>query len=239
MYQAPVGGGKKVIPFTYKNGDGTGIDDADFLVKWLEHDGITNDGTVNPEVNYNTTTGEGTIEINLSSITNTLKKGTIQIQDIQYGLSRFIKVYSISFFSMKTAVSMSDTGEDRNGHDVYCLSFELPDDYPAELYPVKVSFATKTLKAFSDNSYSSAHGTFSVEVRSTDELTSSAGSNLEDWNYLAGTWGYWYNYTIPNAASKNVTIYMENVTESTSATSVGLYLSVPYFGGTTSVTPTP
>ena len=91
LYQAPVGGGKKVIPFTYKNGDGTGIDDADFLVKWLEHDGITNDGTVNPEVNYNTTTGEGTIEINLSSITNTLKKGTIQIQDIQYGLSRFIK----------------------------------------------------------------------------------------------------------------------------------------------------
>ena len=237
LYQAPASGGTKSIAFTYKEGDGTGVDDADFRAKWLEHDGITDDGTVNPVVNYNTTTGEGTITIALSSINTTLKKGTIQLQDIEHGLSRFVKVYSISYFSMKTATSLSDTGVDRNGHDVYRLSFELPDDYPAELYPVNVSFATKTLKAFSDNSSSDAHGTFGVEVRSTDELTGSAGAAATDWNYLAGSWGYWYNYTIPDAASKAVTLYMEDVTGNTSATSVGLYFSIPYFGGTTAVIP--
>ena len=254
MFHEPLGGGTVSIPFRYEEDSNVPVDErisqSDFTAIWLEHEGITASEAIQPSVTYNSTTGIGSISIDLVPITSSLKSGLILLQDKKYGLSRFVEVLSITTFAVENASFVKmDEGRTRNGesNDVYKLTFTLPEDYPASKYPIQLSMATSTLSPFSNNANSptAASGNFSVDVRSTQELSDfpvavpSSDASSSDWNYAASSWNYWYVYSIPAPASKSVedrtvTIYFDDIRESAGsgnrAKRVGLYFSLPYFG---------
>jgi hypothetical protein len=251
LYQEPVAGGTVSIPFSYlSNGDPeAGRTSSDFVVMWLEHDNaITASAETPPGLTYNTSTGSGNISLTLSPLSSSLKQGLILLQDKKHGLSRFIEVYSITQFPLYS-VSLTSSGVRSRGGDsnvpVYRLSFVLPADYPTAKYPIQLSIASSTLSPFSNSSSTSASGNFGVEVRTTEDLTSSASSS--DWNYGASGWDYWYVYSIPapagdSVSARTVTIYLDDIRYkllSSAPSGVGLYLSLPYFGDPIPVTPSP
>lgn len=248
--------GSKTVRFSFMQGDSPGAESAsDFRVSWMEHDGhITSDK--NLDVTYNASTGEGTVSFNLASVSSSLlKKGVILIQDKNHGLARFVRVYSITQFVVNPVLVQDGTrGTGTDNHPTYKLSFVLPDNYPVELYPVRVSMTSMSLSPYSDSedSPAAAHGSFGVEVASTavDGIVNGAGAT--DWNYDARKWGYWFIYDvgtpgldpetdIPLESDRTVTLYLDDVRgkRGVAPTTVGLYLSLPYFGSSQAVTPAP
>lgn len=234
-------GGDKSIGFTYTGSNGAGVADYGFRAVWMELDpeNDISDGST-PSVTYNPSTGIGTVNFTLGSVDANLKTGLLLLQDTKHGLSRIINVYSITQFTLASRPVLTSCSEKHTvgteERDVYKLSFTLPENYPSELYPIDASFATVTLNPFSDSSATTAGGSFGVEVRSTSGLT--GGVAADSWNYQAANWGYWFNYSIAGS-SREVNIYLDDVRSKrgTPASSVGLYLSIPYFGNPMTVTP--
>ena len=230
-------GGAKIIPFTFLDKYGnpeSGRTSADFHLMWLEHDGTLTNRNSEPEpvLSYDPATGSGTIGITLNPVGSNLGWGLLLLQDLKYGLSRYIEVYTKDQFTFSGDVIFEKVaGTTHQGHAVYHLGFVLPEELPASFYPIKVSMATVTLNPFSDTSAGSTHGVFSVEVRDTDILGSGNEESTE-WDYHPNTWDYWFTYSIPSPASRTVDIYFEDVTYKwgNEFVSVGLYFSLPYFG---------
>ena len=233
--------GSKQIGFTYTNKSGSGVSEmssSDFSATWFEHDGSI--AATTASVSYNSSNGVGAVSITMNEVTPYLQQGVLLLQDKKHGLARYIHVYSITQFTFASNPVLSlVSGSRHNDHDVYRLDFRLPMDYPTGLYPVKVSFTTSTLNAFSDVSASqTAAQSFGVEVASTSSLGSS--TNPDDWFYKASSWGYWYTYSILAPSSDNAyTFYLEDIRSSRAdpPTTVGLFLDVENFGAVRSVSP--
>lgn len=237
--------GSHTVGFTYTDMSGKGVSAdkitaADFTATWTEAlYGITSD--FNASVAYDNATGKGSVAFNLADVTSTLKSGTITLTDTKYGLQRKIKVYSIDKFKyqakptlVKTETQDTIVGKPCN---TYQLTFTLPDNYPAALYPINISIATSTLNPYKVNNVQT---TFGVKMGDTSRIGESS-SNVADWNYNLSGWGYWYTYQIKSPAeSKKITILFDDVrgfreSSKIDNSTVGLYLSIPYFEGPISV----
>lgn len=229
-------GGSHSIPFTYlQNGaPEAGRSAGDFRVQWLTHDGnITNlSAEPNPSLAYNPD-GSGNVMLTLNPVGSDLRQGRLLLQDTRHGLSRYIDVYAVDQFRFESGPDLTKVAlKSHNGHDVYSLSFTIPEQFPDYLYPLDIAFATRTLSPYSDASADAAAGSFSVEVSETDALPAGS-SDPSDWNYRPRDWDYWYVYSVDGSAARNVTLYFEDVTGSygVSPTSVGLFLDMPLFNG--------
>jgi hypothetical protein len=195
---------------------------------------------------------EGYIYLKLNAITSSLRDGKLWFRDLENGLQRYVNVYSISHYTLREVSAENTDGtvfeklsQTHNGNAVYHLKLAMPndpDDYPEGLYPIEISFATKTLNAFSDLSATQNHGTFGVKIENTDDLTQQ-GTNT--WRSDAKSWDYWYTYSILTkndfdalneqyGQNKNeINLYFEDVRgkRGTQPVDVGLYMTIKYFGG--------
>ena len=193
---------------------------------------------------YSASTGEGTIRIPLATLTADLKHSSLQIIAKNSGLSRFADLYSITAFAYSADPDLEYNNSTRpvggSSREVYKLTFTLPENYPAGLYPVHVKLYTSTLVPFSDdkNNSTTATGSFDVVVADTDHLEQSA--QTADWNYGAKGWDQYYDYVIPSPSSssnREYTIYLYDITGnfSRNIANVGLYFQIDGFGTTKSL----
>ena len=231
------------VNFTYRRNDGNPVTQTNFNVSWepKADDDPREDVapvTTNPTVTYNGTTGQGTITFSLNQITSDLKYNSLQIVSPS-GLTRYVDVYSITAFSYTSAFEkVSGTTWTTGGvaHQVYKLTLTIPADVPQDVYPLKVRMYTNTLAPYSDNTAGARSGSFDVITKTTEFLTGTDAVN--QWNWDANNWGFWYEYSVKYVESETpltYTIYLydrcsDYVSRPNIAT-VGLFLEIPNFGG--------
>ena len=229
------------------------------------------------EVTYNSTTGYGSVTIGIIEPSTSLKTGKLRLaidnwasiiegtDAVNRQLSRVINIYSYQGFSFSGTPTLVDAGETRRwtidygdytqdqSRDVYKFTFKLPDNYPTDLVPLRLRFATSTLNAFADqevrtNDILQPSGTFSVVTADTNLSGLTGVGVTTDWYYDIDNWGYWYNYEINYISdSREYTIYMCDVRgkRGTSTNqSIGLVYKLEYgdpvqlpFGDPVAVTP--
>lgn len=187
----------QVIDFEYK-GEATQTA-ADFDVSWTENKNFTKlDGgkLPVPTVQYNATTGKGTITYKIGDISaGECKTATIKLVDKKHGLTRNIHLYSISNvdFQFPSTFTMGKevTSEAK-------LTFTIPSYYPKELLPIEIEIASNDVNPIGSD----------VKVASTAEVDGGKG------------WNCWFvtKYEDPSAIGASQTITMKNVRAVTGTT---------------------
>ena len=243
--------GDGVIGFTYTahgDGDISDLTSANFDVSWeaksesdetLDVVDEVSGELATPTVEFDNTTGEGTITFPLATVSGTLKHNTLQIVALNSGLARYVDVYSVTSFSYATAPQLFDNHTTRTSggetREVYKLTFTLPD-LPASQYPLHVKMYTSTLSPFSDNGPSATSGSFNVVVADTKNIAPTEPAQSSVWNYGFKSWGQYYEYVIDQKPSSpegnSYTIYLNDIIANYSRTinSVGLYFHIDGFG---------
>lgn len=181
---------EKVINFEYK-GEATQTA-TDFDVSWTENKDFTKleSGKLPvPTVQYNATTGKGTITYKIGDISaGECKTATIKLVDKKHGLTRNIHLYSISNvdFDFPSSITMG-TATDSEAQ----LTFTIPDYYPKELLPIEIEIASNDVNPKGSD----------VKVASTKEVDGGAG------------WNCWFvtKYEDPSAIGASKEITMKNV----------------------------
>ena len=211
------GDGTIHIPFTFKRVNSNAQitpTDYNFTAKWETQgqtlavpDSESDLSYINPRnIVYNPTTGEGYLIIKLKdNISSTLNQAVINLRETKHKLERNIYLYTITKFTFKSGPTLTAGNETTPPK----LTFQLPDDYPKLLYPVKVQIASKTLRptrAYSHfpNENTPLDVTFGVDVKSTDPtvvpgitIPTGDGDLEKEWNYQADhLWNFWYTFTI-------------------------------------------
>lgn len=181
---------EQTIDFEY-TGE-TGQTAADFDVSWTENKKFTKlEGGKLPEptVQYDATTGKGTITYKIGDISaGECKTATIMLVDKKHGLTRNIHLYSISNvdFKFPTEITMGKkvTSEAQ-------LTFTIPSYYPKELLPIEIEIASNDVNPIGSD----------VKVASTEEVDGGKG------------WNCWFvtKYENPRVIGNTQTIRMKNV----------------------------
>lgn len=189
------------IAFNYEGGD---LNQADrFDVNW-----VTNNDLGNKELTITYANGTGKIGFTRGDITDQLKSGEIRILDKESGMSRIIKIYSITKFNFGFTFSgMSGEDKDNTG----TLTYTIPSNYPSALLPVEIRIASNTINPEDCD----------VEVGSTEEITEG-----KDWNC-------WFLKKFDSAAALGVkqTITLKNIRDNTSGAKGSFYVKAKYGGG--------
>ena len=189
------------IAFNYAGGD---LDKANrFDVNW-----VTNNDLGKKELTITYANGTGKIGFTRGDITDQLKSGEIRILDKVSGMSRIIKIYSITMFNFGFEFSgMSGKYKDNTG----TLTYTIPKNYPSELLPVEIRIASNTINPEDCD----------VEVGSTEEITEG-----KDWNC-------WFLKKFDSAAALGVkqTITLKNIRDNTSGAKGSFYVKAKYGGG--------
>lgn len=126
-------GSEQTIQFTYKGDDAANKQPTDFKALWTEN---LSYGTVDaPQVtaytyNASSNTGTGTITYQLGTVDEIWRQGIIHLIDTKHGLNRNIHLYSISEVDYQVKASANS------------FEFTVPANYPKELLPVTVKFAS-------------------------------------------------------------------------------------------------
>lgn len=126
-------GSEQTIQFTYKGDDAANKQPTDFKALWTEN---LSYGTVDaPQIsdytyNASSNTGTGTITYQLGTVDEIWRQGIIHLIDTKHGLNRNIHLYSISEVDYQVKASANS------------FEFTVPDNYPKELLPVTVKFAS-------------------------------------------------------------------------------------------------
>lgn len=186
---------------------------ADFDVSWTENKKFTKleDGKLPvPTVQYNATTGKGTITYKIGDISaDECKTATIKLVDKKHGLTRNIHLYSISNvdFNFPTEITMGKkvTSEAK-------LTFTIPSYYPKELLPIEIEIASNDVNPIGSD----------VKVASTAEVDKDAG------------WNCWFvtKYEDPSVIGNTQTITMKNVRAVPSSTNTGtFYIKAKHYNG--------
>lgn len=153
--------------------------------------------------------GTGKIFFTRDVITNQLKSGEIRLLDKVSGMSRTIKIYSITKFDFGFTFSgyMSGRYKDNTG----TLTYTIPKNYPSELLPVEIRIASNTINPEDCD----------VEVGSTEEITE--GNN----------WNCWFLKKFDSAANRGEkqTITLKNIRDNTSGAMGSFYVKAKYGGG--------
>lgn len=190
------------IAFNYKGGDLN--KEKRFDVNW-----VTNNELGKKDLTINYEDGKGKIGFTRDVITDQLKSGEIRILDKESGMSRIIKIYSITKFNFGFTFSgyMSGRYKDNTG----TLTYTIPKNYPSALLPVEIRIASNTINPEDCD----------VEVGSTEEITEG-----KDWNC-------WFLKKFDSAAALGVkqTITLKNIRDNTSGAKGSFYVKAKYGGG--------
>ncbi|MBR4379694.1 MAG: hypothetical protein IKP48_00370 [Bacteroidaceae bacterium] len=253
------------VNFTYEPiGENTIPADKTFNAHWVSDPDEDSFAKKNLTVNFDPSTGQGSVTFELVTIGNNLQSGQIEIRDPETGMSRTINIYTIKKFSFGTpTLTKQNTSRTINGVtcDTYKLSFTIPYDYPAGLYPVTVRVASTTLNPFRCDVNGVEDNTVAIGVSMESTI---AGATIDgeiltyvDANPFTTTankwntqepgkpWNYWYSINLPvkPEGEQNVAttydIYFDDVrplrAAANQADNVGLFLKIKYFGGAESV----
>lgn len=193
------------IAFKYEGGD---LNKANrFDVNWVTNNEL---GKKDLTITYENDKGKGKGKIVFTRdvITNQLKSGEIRILDKVSGMSRIIKIYSITKFNFDFKFSgMSGSKKNNTG----TLTYTIPKNYPSELLPVEIRIASNTINPEDCD----------VEVGSTEEITEG-----KDWNC-------WFLKKFDSAAALGVkqTITLKNIRDNNSKDKGSFYVKAKYGGG--------
>lgn len=189
------------IDFNYEGGD---LNKANrFDVNW-----VTNNELGKKDLTINYANGKGKIGFTRDVITDQLKSGEIRILDKVSGMSRIIKIYSITKFDFGFTFSgMSGRKKDNTG----TLTYTIPSNYPSELLPVEIRIASNTINPEDCD----------VEVGSTEEIAEG-----KDWNC-------WFLKKFDSASALGVEqkITLKNIRNNNSGAKGSFYVKVKYGGG--------
>lgn len=189
------------IAFNYEGGD---LNQASrFDVNW-----VTNNELGKKDLTINYADGKGKIGFTRDVITDQLKSGEIRILDKVSGMSRIIKIYSITKFDFSFTFSgMSGRKKDNTG----TLTYTIPSNYPSELLPVEIRIASNTINPENCD----------VEVGSTVEIEEG-----KDWNC-------WFLKKFDSASALGVEqkITLKNIRNNNSGAKGSFYVKAKYGGG--------
>ena len=170
-------GSEQTIQFTYKGDDAANKQPTDFKALWTENLSF---GTVDaPQVTaytYNVASknGTGTITYKLGTVDEIWRQGIIYLIDKKHGMNRNIHLYSVSKVDYQVKANENS------------FKFTVPANYPKELLPVTVKFASGDVVPEDCD----------IEYSSTSEINK--------------TWDCWYVFKA-GEAGKTYTLNLKNV----------------------------
>lgn len=185
-------GSEQTIQFTYKGDDAANKKPTDFKALWTENLSF---GTVDaPQVTaytYNTVskTGTGTITYQLGTVDEIWRLGIIHLIDKKHGLNRNIHLYSVSEVDYQIKASANS------------FTFTVPANYPKELLPVTVKFASGDVVPEGCD----------IEYSSTSEI--------------GKAWDSWYVFKADKAGT-TYTVRLKNIRQANAGTSGSYYVKM-------------
>lgn len=194
------------IAFNYEGGI---LNQANrFDVNW-----VTNNELGKKDLTITYADGKGKIGFTRDVITDQLKSGEIRILDKVSGMSRIIKIYSITKFDFGFTFSgyMSGRYKDNTG----TLTYTIPSNYPSALLPVEIRIASNTINPEDCD----------VEVGSTEEIDKEFQEG-KDWNC-------WFLKKFNTTADLGVekTITLKNIRNNNRYDVGSFYVKAKYGGG--------
>ena len=194
------------IAFNYAGGD---LDKANrFDVNWVTNNDLGKKELTITYAHGTGANGTGKIGFTRGDITDQLKSGEIRILDKVSGMSRIIKIYSITKFDFGFKfLGMSGMNKDDTG----TLTYTIPSNYPSALLPVEIRIASNTINPEDCD----------VEVGSTEEITEG-----KDWNC-------WFLKKFDSAAAlgEKQTIILKNIRDNSIRDKGSFYVKAKYGGG--------
>lgn len=191
-------GSEQFIEFTYK---GDNKEPTDFVALWTEN--LSFGTTAAPEVTsykYNeaSKTGTGTIKYKLGTVDKTWREGIIYLTDKKHGLNRNIHLYSINEVQYQVNAP-ANIGTNANAEAEF--TFTVPANYPKELLPVTVKFA------------------------SGDVVPEDCDIEYSSTNEIGKTWDSWYVFKADKAGT-TYTVKLKNVRQANVGTSGSYYVKM-------------
>lgn len=191
-------GSEQFIEFTYK---GDNKEPTDFVALWTEN--LSFGTTAAPEVTsykYNeaSKTGTGTIKYKLGTVDKTWREGIIYLTDKKHGLNRNIHLYSINEVQYQENAP-ANIGTNANAEAEF--KFTIPANYPKELLPVTVKFASGDVVPEGCD----------IEYSSTNEIQK--------------TWNSWYVFKADKTGT-TYTVKLKNVRQANAGTSGSYYVKM-------------
>lgn len=185
-------GSEQTIQFTYKGDDAVNKQPTDFKALWTENLSF---GTVDaPQVtaytyNVASKTGTGTITYKLGTVDEIWRQGIIYLIDKKHGMNRNIHLYSVSKVDYQVKANENS------------FKFTVPANYPKELLPVTVKFASGDVVPEGCD----------IEYSSTSEINK--------------TWDCWYVFKADKAGT-TYTIKLKNVRQANAGTRSSYYVKM-------------
>lgn len=191
-------GSEQFIEFTYK---GDNKEPTDFVALWTEN--LSFGTTAAPEVTsykYNeaSKTGTGTIKYKLGTVDKTWREGIIYLTDKKHGLNRNIHLYSINEVQYQVNAP-ANIGTNANAEAEF--KFTVPANYPKELLPVTVKFA------------------------SGDVVPEDCDIEYSSTNEIGKTWDSWYVFKADKTGT-TYTVKLKNVRQANAGTSGSYYVKM-------------
>lgn len=185
-------GSEQTIQFTYKGDDAANKQPTDFKALWTENLSF---GTVDaPQVTaytYNVASknGTGTITYKLGTVDEIWRQGIIYLIDKKHGMNRNIHLYSVSKVDYQVKANENS------------FKFTVPANYPKELLPVTVKFASGDVVPEGCD----------IEYSSTSEIHK--------------TWDSWYVFKADKAGT-TYTVKLKNIRQANAGTSGSYYVKM-------------
>lgn len=176
-------GSEQTIKFTYK---GDNKEPTDFVALWTENLSFgTAAAPVVSSYKYNeaSKTGTGTIKYKLGTVDKTWREGIIYLTDKKHGLNRNIHLYSINEVQYQVNAP-ANIGTNANAEAEF--KFTVPANYPKELLPVTVKFA------------------------SGDVVPEGCDIEYSSTNEIGKTWNSWYVFKADKAGT-TYTVKLKNI----------------------------
>ena len=193
-----VSGSEQFIEFTYK---GDNKEPTDFVALWTENLSFgTAAAPVVSSYKYNeaSKTGTGTIKYKLGTVDKTWREGIIYLTDKKHGLNRNIHLYSINEVQYQVNAP-ANIGTNANAEAEF--TFTVPANYPKELLPVTVKFASGDVVPEGCD----------IEYSSTNEIQK--------------TWNSWYVFKADKTGT-TYTVKLKNVRQANVGTSGSYYVKM-------------
>lgn len=193
-----VSGSEQFIEFTYK---GDNKEPTDFVALWTENLSFgTAAAPVVSSYKYNeaSKTGTGTIKYKLGTVDKTWREGIIYLTDKKHGLNRNIHLYSINEVQYQVNAP-ANIGTNANAEAEF--KFTVPANYPKELLPVTVKFASGDVVPEGCD----------IEYSSTNEIQK--------------TWNSWYVFKADKTGT-TYTVKLKNVRQANAGTSGSYYVKM-------------
>lgn len=191
-------GSEQFIEFTYK---GDNKEPTDFVALWTENLSFgTAAAPVVSSYKYNeaSKTGTGTIKYKLGTVDKTWREGIIYLTDKKHGLNRNIHLYSINEVQYQENAP-ANIGTNANAEAEF--TFTVPANYPKELLPVTVKFA------------------------SGDVVPEDCDIEYSSTNEIGKTWDSWYVFKADKAGT-TYTVKLKNVRQANVGTSGSYYVKM-------------